>query len=156
MTLKQLQNKLSAIIKDSITTDLMREIVNTSAENVKTRTRRGFGVKKEGDRAEKLKGISESYKKQRRRLKKQGKLSSDTSPAKSNLTRSGEMVNNVKGKVESSTKGTILIDGDKNRNKAKYQAEEGRTFMNLSKAEIKDIEKVIEQHIKNDITKKGL
>lgn len=155
MTFDDLNKRLKSLVNGVVDKKLMDKIGSETVPVVKKRTRRGFGVNKDGDKAVKLKGISESTKKQRRRLKKQGKLNSETTPAKSNLTRSGKMIDSL-DYVASTNEVTISPKGDNNKDKAAGQENQGRSFLNLSKGEIKNIEDIIAEKINNDINKKGL
>lgn len=155
MNFKTLTIKLQNLIHELEDKALYSEIGQDVSKNVKDRTRSGFGVEDNGAKAVKLKALKSSYKKERRRLRKTGKLSSDTSPAKSNLTKTGEMVDSVTYTADPKSV-NIYIKGPKNKEKAKYQVNEGRSFMNLSKREIQDITDIIEEKLKKDIRKKGL
>lgn len=133
----------------------MKKVAKQTAETVKKRTRRGFGVETTGGSSKRLKKLSDGYKKTRRGLSKRGDLSQNTTPAKSNLTKSGEMLDAVKG--EGTTRqARIYIDGSRNKKKAQDQVEQGREFMNLNRAEIKDIIDILEDEVNQDIKKKGL
>lgn len=133
----------------------MKELGKKAETMVKERTRKGFGVEKDNGPKTNLKGLSESYKKQRRRLSRQGKLSGETTPGKSNLTKSGKMIDSVTSSA-SRNEALIYIADSKSKEKAKHQSEDGRTFMNLSKTENNELLKIVEDAIKKDITKKGL
>jgi phage gpG-like protein len=155
MTPKQFADKMRKLSKTTIDKELMDEIASKTTKNVQTRTRKGFGVDTDGSKATKLEGLSESYKKQRKRLRKQGKLDSTTSPSKSNLTKSGDMLKDITYKTTENT-ATIFIGNNKGVKKAKYQDKVGRKFMNLSKNEIKEIEDIVDEKIQKDIKKIGL
>lgn len=155
MTFKDLEIKIAALIDGIVKKSTMDDVANMAKDMVVERTSKGFGVKvKEGPK-ERLKGLSESYKKQRRRLKKQGKLATETTPNKSNLTKSRQMLDSVAAKA-STGQATVYLNNDKAGKKAEYQASEGREFMNLSKSEVNKIKKFIEEKIISDIKKKGL
>jgi phage gpG-like protein len=155
MTISDLQKKLNNLLSDVVDQDLMTKIAKSVKSNVQTRTRRGFGVDSEGGPAKKLKPLADSYKKQRKRIQAAGGLSQETTPNKSNLTNTGEMINAIDYEV-TRNEATVFVTGIENRKKAKYQADADRKFMNLSKREIKDITDIIEQSLETDITKKGL
>ena len=133
----------------------MLEVGELAKDLVVTRTKKGMGVKKSEGKQAKLKGLSESYKKQRNRLRRQGKLANDTSPSESNLTKEGQMLQSVDSRAAKSV-AEVYIKGQDNNKKAELQEKAGRTFMNLSKTEVNKIKKLIEQKIKADIKKKGL
>jgi hypothetical protein len=133
----------------------MEEVAKVAKDIVIERTSRGFGVDKSEGKKERLKALSPRYKKQRRRLKKAGKLSGETTPNKSNLTQTRQMLNSVASKALTGV-GIVYIDNSEARDKAEYQEDAGRKFMNLSKTETKQLVKLIEEQISNDIKKKGL
>ncbi len=133
----------------------MSEVAELAKDMVVNRTSKGFGVNSSNGPKVRLKGISESYKKQRRRLSKQGKLSAETSPQKSNLTKSRQMLSSVDSKA-SVGQAEVFLNNRKAEEKAKHQAEDGREFMNLSRTELNKITKLIEEKIIKDINKKGL
>ena len=155
MTLKDLRIKLRSLIDDAVDKELMTKIGKDIAQTVKSRTRKGRGVPVNLGPTKPLPGISESYKKQRARLSKQGKLSSETTPKKSNLTKSGQMLDSTTFRA---SKNEVVIgpSGTQNKKKAEFQAKAGRVAYNLSKAENKRILKIIEESITDDIKKKGL
>lgn len=155
MNLNDLNRKLRAVI------DGISEKVNTTKigevakELIVNRTSRGFGVNDSGGREGKLKPLKASYKKQRRRLRKQGRLSGETAPDKSNLTQTRQMLNSVNSRGETG-KAVVFLDNAGANEKASLQEQAGRKFMNLSKGELDKIAKLIETQIANDIKKKGL
>ena len=155
MDLKDLQRKLNNIRKNIGSQKTMQDVADQMSETVKTRTKSGKGVSKNGGNTDKLKPLKASTKARRRRLRASGDLSGETTPDKSNLTQRGEMINSVKGKG-SKNLAEISVIGEKNKNKAENQANNGRTFMNLSKSEIKKAVNIIEEDIKKDIIKQGL
>lgn len=155
MTFKQLEIQIKAVIQGVIKKSTMQEVANLAKNQVVERTSKGFGVKKPEGPKERLKGISESTKKRRRRYAKAGDLSSETSPNKSNLTRSRQMLKSVDAKA-STAKAEVFLNNEQARNKAEDQVNQGREFMNLSKTEVQKIKKLLEQKIIDDINKKGL
>lgn len=155
MTFKDLEKRLAKLIDDVGDAQVMDKVAKEGAKTVRKRTRRGFGVKETGGPSSKLTKLSDPYKKSRRRLKKQGNLSDETTPARSNLTTSGKMLDNIKGEGKD-REARIYIDGQENNRKARQQAEAGREFMNLNRAEIKDAIDILEEEINKDIRKNGL
>ncbi len=73
----------------------MNKVGKKLAEDITRRTRTGHGVKKEGEKKEKLDKLKASTIKKRKREKKLGKLSNLTTPTKSNLTMSGELLDSL-------------------------------------------------------------
>lgn len=153
MTIKDLQKKLSRLLPEAINRDLMADIAKTVQINVKARTRRGFGVDSEGAAAKRLKPLSDIYKQERKRLKAKGQLHPETTPAKSNLTKTGAMLDAIDFEVTSNTEARIFVRGKENEDKARYNAEKDRKFMNLSRREIKDITDIVENSLNKGIKK---
>lgn len=101
------------------------------------RTRIGYGVSEFLADKERLKRLSPKYIKARQSF--QG-LDSTTTPAKSNLTRTGQMLRSTK--VTRVTRSTATIeptgtrdDGLTNKEVAAFQEEQGRTYLNVSRLE---------------------
>lgn len=153
LNLKQLQQKLDSLIKDTINKELTDKIGRKVVNTVKARTQDGFGVRQTGGKKEKLKPLREPTKKIRRNLKKRGRLSGKTTPETSNLTRSGKMLNNI-GYNASEKEVTIAPKGSE-RQKVQDVSKD-RPFMNLSKSEIKEVTKIVTESITKGIKKKGL
>ena len=118
--------------------DQMKTEVEQLAKDVRTRTRMGSGVDASGNKS-KLKSLSPAYIKQRESLKAKGKLSNVTTPKKSGLTKSGSMLDSLKGTAKGSSFKVEVTgsddEGNKNSDKALWNAENGREFMNLSNEE---------------------
>lgn len=155
MTFKDLNIRLRQLVSGVVDRETMGKVADRAKELVTDRTRKGFGVEAEGAPKTRLKGLSESYKKQRRRLRKQGKLDNSTTPGKSNLTQSGQMLKSLKTRA-SNGQAEVFLGNEEAKTKAKHQADSGRKFMNLSKTEQREIKKIIETELINDIKKKGL
>jgi len=153
MTIKDLQKKLNRLLPEAINRDLMTDIAKAVQTNVKARTRRGYGVDKEGAPAKKLKPLSDTYKKERKRLKAKGELHPETTPNKSNLTKTGAMIDSVDFEVTSNNEARIFVSGEANEKKARYNAEKDRKFMDLSRREIKDITDIVEERLNKGIKK---
>lgn len=130
--IKQIESALQA----GVSKDNLRKTAKETTENIKKRTRLGRGVEKDGDRLSRLEPLEDSYKRQRRNLRKKGKLSSQTAPAKSNLTKSGEMLDDLTYKVRQDGF-EIGFKSRENEKKAEYVHKNGRKFMFLSKFELK-------------------
>lgn len=111
---------------------LLKKIALDLADQVKKRTRSGKGSTETGNETN-LKPLAPSYVKARSKMK----LSPDTSPATSNLTQTGDMLNDITANVTASNDKiniTIGFNSAKERKKAGYVSED-RPFMSLTKAE---------------------
>jgi hypothetical protein len=135
----------------------LRKHGQSLGSQIQKRTRLGKGVASENGTLSRLKKLKPDYIKQR----KKGKLSSKTTPARSNLTRTGQLLKSIKGGAK--TFGKIIVEffGDRNDGKtnddiAGWQEKQGRPFFYMSKPERnkltgelrKDIEQRIDQELK--------
>jgi hypothetical protein len=110
-----------------------------AANLIKTRTRRGYGVASDGGPAQRLKKLSPEYVDHRKRTR--SALSSETSPGKSNLTYSGQMLDSLYARRRRIGNWSINLksqrdDGKTNPQVARYAAIGGRPFLFLSKSEL--------------------
>ena len=134
---------------------VMKGIANFGARLVQKRTRLGYGSN--NGSKQKLAGLSTKYKNQRKKDKKTGRLSPKTTPGRSNLTRTGQMLDSIKSKVTGYGKAEIYIDGgrtdsDLTNNKVReYVEENGRPFFNFTAQEEKQITRTISKRLKTFI-----
>jgi hypothetical protein len=105
---------------------------------------------------------------ERERLQRKGKLSELTTPGKSNLTRSGQLLDSIKAHPIEGNKVKIAPEGDRkdpgrkqqlnNQQVAKYVTDQGRAFINPSDAELKAVQDQVKAQVKNlvraNLTKK--
>jgi hypothetical protein len=150
LDLKDFAKKIDDLLRNALDKGTFNEIGKKTADNIKTRTKLGKGLEDNNKNTKSLKPLSEGYKKKRKGLKKQGKLAVDTTPAKSNLTQTGDMLNSIKYEA-SNNEVRIYIEGSSNNKKATDQEQQGRKFMRLSKAEIKDVVDIIEKELERQI-----
>lgn len=126
-----------------------------AAERIKKRTRLGYGVEGgvRGGQRERLGKLSDSYIATRKKARRSGKLSSATSPKRSNLTFTGQLLDSLRGMV----KGNKIIvylkknrdDGKTNPQVAGYVENGGRPFFELTDKEVKGLR----NNIKKDLIK---
>jgi len=130
--------EVSKKIEKDLEESVEKDALELMADTIRTRTRKGFGVSENNAPKEKLKPLSENYKKQRKRDKK---LSSETSPSKSNLTRHNNLLKSI-----TSDKEKVFIKGEEQQRIAEYVSVD-RPFMNLSRPEVKRIIKFLTEEI---------
>lgn len=124
-----------------------------AAEMIKLRSRLGFGVSTEGGNRNRFAELSKSYKEERAQDRKSGKLSSLTTPNRSNLTRTGQMLESLgvkklkDGEVKIGPKGKRLGESITNEEVGVFVSAAGRVFNNLSKTELKRLDKFIEDEL---------
>ena len=125
----------------------LTEVGEIVVEMVRDRVRgKGQGVKTEGARASKLKPLSPKWIAQRARF---AALHPETSPARSNLTYTGEMLDGLYYVIK---KGEVIVSvrrGDAMK-KAVF-TNETRTWINLSKGEITKIRQSVERIVKRNL-----
>lgn len=125
-------NNLSLSLKLKDITNLGKQkmglYAESLAEDIKKRTRLGYGTKTNNGPKGKFIELAPSTKKQRARHKQSGDLSSFSTPNKSNLSDTGEMVDSIKGRGKSDYQGEVYLEGDRNNEIAEYH-EEGTSKM---------------------------
>lgn len=139
-----LQGKLKEIVAEIESKENMQEIANYLKQDIYKRTKLGYGVDKAGGTQSKFRALSDGYKKQRKGM---DDLASDTSPAKSNLTQTGDMLDALVA-TASKAKATVDIVDPVELEKAKWNEDNGRTFMNVSKSQILKITADIKAKVK--------
>lgn len=166
INLSNISKKITDKINKSVKFSVDRELAEKTADQIRTRTRLGFGVDENG-RQERLKPLAESYREQRKGNiafftnqfgvkipfvpKTKPKLSSLTTPSKSNLTNTSQMLDSIKGKAKN---GVMFIsitglrrDGFTNKEIADFVEDQGRTFFNLTNAEKNQLAREIKNRI---------
>lgn len=153
--IKQLEKKLELEIEKALAPKKMKILAEFGADLIKKRTRLGFGVSRRGGTKERLKPLKstpkgKSYVDQRERDRKKGKLANTTTVKKSNLTRTGQMLDSLSGRAISEGKFEVGFNpknrfdsSDNNAEIAAFVSQKGRPFLEFSKAEIAQIEKEI-------------
>ena len=134
---------MKTLVKDAITETESRKLGDMLSQRILKRTRLGYGVTTAGAQ-ERLAGISDTYKVVRREYA--DRLSDATTPNRSNLTATGQMldsmtVNPKRGAVEIEIKGrrTGELTGARSRlsnaEVARYVQKAGRPFFKATTAE---------------------
>ena len=166
--IKDLKGVLTESLLKSISKAQLQKIAEAAADMIRVRTRKGFGVKRHAGQESKLKPLSKSYIAQRKgeiafftsdsgdvipyKPKNPKKINrSLTSPGKSNLTFSGQMLDSLTGSALSQGKAIVKLKGT--RDDKKTNAEVGefvsveRPFMRLSGKELKKIADILKKDI---------
>lgn len=169
---------LETIKKELLRPSYLKELGKMAADIIKVRTRLGFGARESGANREKLKPLSETYIEQRKGLAayftlngKTVKYKPDengqkmkinrekTSPTKSNLTKTGQMLDSMDViKVSSNVitvgpTGVRSDDGIPNEVVAELVSEGGRPFNNLTKVELKRLRDKIARDLEQKLSK---
>ena len=90
--IKKIDNKFKKIFRDLVSSSSMKVLGELGVERIRKRTQLGKGVSFDGGPESKLQDIADSTIKKRKKTKKKGKLSKNTSPKRSNLTETGQML----------------------------------------------------------------
>lgn len=112
--LKQIANIQAAIkdaVEDGIGIPAMRKIAKDAAEEIKLRTRLGYGVTRGGAPKQPLKPLASSTIENRKRAKIAGRLSQLTTPTRSNLTETGQMLDSLVGDSPAAGKAIVRLKG---------------------------------------------
>lgn len=135
----------------------MQAIGEETARRIKVRTRSGKSVTANDTQPVPLKKLSDNYVLQRKKDKKKGKLADSATPRRSNLTRTGQMLDSLS--VTSKKHGSVKVgatgnrkEGNTNKNVAGYVSD-SRPFLNLSTPEINGITKLIREKLDEQIKK---
>lgn len=159
VNMRQFEQDMAKVFKELEKPELMQEIGDAAAERLVKRTRLGKGVAENGAEAQPLKPLSDGYKDSRK--KNRGGLSPLTTPGKSNLTRTSQMLNSIKALRPS--RGKVLITPTGSRSESDLTNEEvagyvsrDRPFLNLSKAEVAGITRLVREKIDEILERLGL
>ena len=147
---KRFTDKIEKLLGESVSAKLMRPVAQELAKIIVKRTRLGYGVSSNLAEKSKLRAsgpggkFTPKYLLRRIRARSKGELASTTSPNKLNLTFTGQLLESVK--VIKADNGQIIIgpsgrrdDGHTNEQIAKYNADAGRIFLNVSRLEFQQI-----------------
>jgi hypothetical protein len=134
--------------------ETMKRLGDIASEMIKLRAKLGYGVPGEGQERERLKPLADATRESKRAKARRGDLSSNTSPTKSNLTDTGQMLESIKafdvrvGSVKIGPTGSRRGSTLTNAEVAKFVTDQGRPFNILSKTEQKRINDTIRKEIR--------
>jgi hypothetical protein len=140
--LAKFDKKIKKLLDEASNQKTLDFLGSIAVDIIRNRTRECYGVKKNGGRRQGLANLSPSYIKFRRR--NSSRLSAFTSPGKSNLTFTGEMLNGLISK-RSGKSVTITFDSSRNRKVAGYVSAK-RPFLFLSIDEIGQLVKTYDKY----------
>lgn len=145
---KDFKRTLAKALDDVTKASNLKKYAEDLAKGVQKRTRLGKSVDKHEAAPKRMKKLAASTVKQRKR--KKSTLSGYTSPAKSNLSETGVMLDSVKGKAKK--KEIEISVSNKEEAKAGY-AKKDRPFMNLDKAQVKKLKEELTDELEKAIIK---
>lgn len=142
--LTKFKERIIESLEQLTSTKELGPIATDTAEIIRRRTRLGSGVESTGAAKSPLAKLKQSTIAARTRKKKQGKLSDKTSPKKSNLTDTSEMLESLQGRA---INGLISVapTGERNKRVAGYAIQGSATrpkrkFLDLGKEDIKQVQ----------------
>lgn len=147
----------------TLTKTKMRRLGKEAVKIVRRRTLLGKGVTFVSDdnkKNKKLKPLSPSYKKFRKRFKKKGGLSTKTKVGKSNLTLTGQMLKSLQVSTRKKKSFVLLTSGPRKNSKytnediARFVSEQGRPWLDLSNLEQKKLARFYQNNILKPIMAK--
>lgn len=136
--LKAIFKRLEDTLNEATRAENIRPVAEFVIDLVIKRTRLGYGVQKQFGSKYKFPSLSPNYVKFR---KKYSGLSETTSPSKSNVTLTGQLLDSIKiikqtkGSVSFAPSGVRRGTGLKNEDLALFLKEKGRVFLNISELE---------------------
>lgn len=135
--LKGFSNRMKQAVSDAARPQVLRAMGDEAVRLIVKRTRLGYGVDGHGAERSKLKALSPGYVHLR---ELDDTLSAMTSPKRSNLTRTGQMLDSMT--VLEVRQGSVVVgpvgardDGLTNAQVAAYVSAQGRSFNFLSRLE---------------------
>jgi hypothetical protein len=140
-SLKNIFARIEKTIDEAISRKQMQDLGEFAAGLVVKRTRLGYGVDKQFGVKSPLKGLTLNYIKRRQKIL----LSDTTSPRKSNLTNTGQLLDSVQvikteeGKLRFGPTGGRRDSKSSNLEIAQYQESSGRIFNRISQLEFNQI-----------------
>ena len=136
---EQIVKSVESVAAPANFTKYMKE----AADDIKLRTRLGYGNDKTGGRKTKLKRLADVTKQNRRYRKDRGELSNATDPNASNLTMSGQMLDALDGVATGVGVGAVFLNDARydgkltNTEVATFAHQTGRPFLYLTDLELK-------------------
>ena len=139
--IKELLQKLEKAKEELL--DTIEDTGDEAANLIRKRTRLGYGVAEKGGTKKRLNNLTEKYAKRRKHLIN----NSLTTPKKSNLTQTGEMLDSLCAKKKSDNTVEITFSSEEAMDKATWNTDKGRPFNNLSKAEIRQLKQSLQDRL---------
>lgn len=142
LQVQKFTSKIEKTLKQAVSKRQTSALAEEAIKIIVRRTRLGYGVKRNYSERYKLPGLSTAYIKRRRNY---SGLAGTTTPKKSNLTFTGQMLESV-SIIRADDKGMIVI-GPKGRRRdrltnvevAEFNEQRGRIFNRLSRLEFQQL-----------------
>lgn len=152
------QSKVSKALEDLVSPQNLKPIANDLAEIIRRRTRLGSGVDSSGGKKSPLKALKQSTVDSRKSKQTRGLLSDKTSPRKSNLTDTAQLLDSLQAKVVSKQIEISPVGNRKDGNLSNaqvgaYVESAGRKFLNLGLEDIKQLTAVMQDSFNSIVNK---
>lgn len=148
--LKQFEKNLKEIQTKLLTNpDIWDKVGKFAVNLIQKRTRLGYGVSAPGEVKQALKPLSPGYVKWRKKHRPPG----PTTPQKSNLTYTGDMLEDIGYRIINGHDIEIFMTTDESNKKAAWNQQNGRPFLYISDTEYTQIKNYIEQLLNEEIKK---
>jgi hypothetical protein len=134
--------KIQAIMSNEVASEVGKELV----DRIRTRVRLGYGVSRDDAPKEKFLKLRPSTIATRLAYKKEGLLSTLTTPAKANMTRFGTMMDSLTYETKPGNV-TVLFGSPEEALKAYYNTNLGRPFFYLTDKEVKATTAIIKKAV---------
>lgn len=142
LALKKITQRLQNVLGSATKNEELMSVAKFTIDLIVKRTRLGYGVDQNFGTKRKLKPLSEKYKDYRRGFPS---LSPTTTPGRSNLSLTGQMLDSMKVMRISNGRATIGPSGTRkgsflsNLQVAEFQEGQGRTFNRISALEFQQV-----------------
>lgn len=160
--LNQVLDNINSIIEEVVDTKQMNALGEYAIQLIAKRTRLGYGVNSAGEKRQRLPALKPITVAIRTAAKKQGRLDERTSPKKSNLTFTGQLIDSLG--IAVSAPGQIIIqpqgyrsdDGEikANLQLARVLAKRGFRFLNISDAEFRQLGNFLRDGLTSALTRR--
>jgi hypothetical protein len=150
-----LTKEIKSRIESSFSRDVMRAVAEDTAQRIRARTRLGKGVDRSGADPTPLKKRMGNPAYEKKRARSPFLDRSKTSPGRSNLTFTGQLLDAIYGASINARQFFISIkenrnDGVLNSDIVEGQKKQGRSFFYFSRAEIKGIYNKINSYLRKE------
>lgn len=144
-----LKTALEKAKQELLSPSSLQQIGDDIAEQLRLRARLGNGLGENYTDPAKLKPLSPKYVEQRKKMKD---LSEETTPKKSNLTQTGEMLDDIIARING-FKITITFKEQFSKDKARWNSVKGRPFMHISRVQVQRLTNDMQSKLRSNLKK---
>lgn len=136
LNLRSIIKRIQRAVKETHSRTELKVIGNEAAKIIRRRTRLGYGVSRNFAERHRLRPLSAAYVEYRKSF---GSLSSFTTSKRSNLTLTGDMLDELGPTTITNQSVTLGFENTFSKQKAKWVTEGGRPFLFMSRLETKQL-----------------